>query len=48
MNNIKKLDKSKKYVVHCHSGYRARIGYSMLKNEGFDVKVYGDGGFGDF
>lgn len=35
-------------MIHCQSGYRARIGYSLLKNAGFDVKVFGDGGYADF
>lgn len=45
---VKSLDKSQKYVVHCQGGYRARIAYSIMKEQGFDVKVYGDGGYGNF
>jgi rhodanese-related sulfurtransferase len=36
---VNKLDKSKKYIVHCRSGYRARIAYSFLKALDYDVKV---------
>ena len=43
-----KMDKSAKYVVHCQSGYRARIAYRILKNLGFDIKVFGEGGYGNF
>ncbi len=35
-------------MVHCQSGYRARIAYTFLKNLGYDVKIYGDGGAANF
>lgn len=37
--NVEKLDKNKKYIVHCRSGYRARIAYSLLKSHDYDVKA---------
>lgn len=48
IQNAKKLKKQKKYVVHCQGGYRARIAYSLLKNLGYDVKVYGEDGYKNF
>jgi rhodanese-related sulfurtransferase len=36
---VGELDKSKKYVLHCGSGYRARIAYSVMKAQDFDVQV---------
>ena len=46
--NAEGLDKSKKYVIHCQGGYRARIAYSLLKNKGYDAKVYGEDGYKNF
>lgn len=38
--NPSKLDKSKTYVTHCKSGYRAKIAWSFLKAQGFKVKSF--------
>lgn len=35
-------------MIHCQSGYRARIAYSLMKEMGYDVVVFGEAGFGDF
>ncbi len=34
--------------MHCQSGYRARIAYSFLKSQGYDVKVMAYGGYNKF
>jgi hydroxyacylglutathione hydrolase len=40
-NNLDKISKEKPLVIHCQSGDRAAIGYSLLKKMGFkDVKNY--------
>ena len=36
--NLKKLDKSKKIVVHCHSGLRSYLACRILKQKGYNVK----------
>ena len=33
--NLDKVDKSKTIVVYCRTGYRAYLGYKILKNNGF-------------
>lgn len=39
--NLEKIDKNKPLVIHCQSGDRATIGYSLLKKFGFkNVKNY--------
>lgn len=35
-----KLDKTKNYIIHCKSGYRAKIAWSYLDSLGFNVKAY--------
>ena len=35
-------------MVHCASGFRARIASTFLKNFGYDVKVFAKGGYEDF
>jgi rhodanese-related sulfurtransferase len=35
-----KLEKSKTYVAHCGSGYRAKIAWSFLKSQGFKAKAF--------
>ncbi len=40
-SNLDRIDRNKPTVVHCQSGDRATIAYSILDKEGFDqVKVY--------
>ncbi|MCO6464541.1 MAG: MBL fold metallo-hydrolase [Saprospiraceae bacterium] len=47
-NKISQLDKNKPIVVHCQSGIRAAIAYSILKQNGFtDVSNY-VGGMNDW
>ena len=36
--NLKKLDKSKEIVVHCHSGLRSYLACRILKQTGYNVK----------
>lgn len=36
--NLKKLDKSKEIVVHCHSGLRSYLACRILKQKGYNVK----------
>lgn len=36
--NLKKLDKSKEIVVHCHSGSRSYLACRILKQKGYNVK----------
>jgi hydroxyacylglutathione hydrolase len=35
MNNLEKVSKDKKVVIHCQGGDRATIGYSLLAREGY-------------
>jgi glyoxylase-like metal-dependent hydrolase (beta-lactamase superfamily II)/rhodanese-related sulfurtransferase len=44
-DNIAELDKSKKYYIHCRSGYRSMIYASMLRKHGFPTPVDVAGGF---
>lgn len=40
-NSLNKVSKDKEVIVHCKSGTRAAMGYSILKKYGFEnVKVY--------
>jgi len=34
-DNLDKIDKSKTIIVYCRTGYRAYLGYKILKNNGF-------------
>lgn len=36
LDNLDKINKDKKIVIHCQGGDRATIGYSLLKAKGFD------------
>jgi len=36
MNNIDKISKDKKVIIHCQGGDRASIAYSLLTKEGFE------------
>lgn len=36
--NLKKLDKSKEIVVHCHSGLRSYLACRILQQKGYNVK----------
>ncbi len=43
-DNLDKIDKSKQLIVHCQSGTRTTVAYSVLKRNGFDnIKVYNGG-----
>lgn len=43
-DNLDKISKDKQVVIHCQSGDRAAIAYSLLKKNGFDqVKNYSGG-----
>lgn len=44
--NLKHLDKDKRYLVHCAGGYRSMIAASIMKKEGFKNPVNVYGGFG--
>ena len=36
LDNLDKISKDKKIVIHCQGGDRATIGYSLLKSKGFN------------
>ncbi|MEM9546328.1 MAG: MBL fold metallo-hydrolase [Bacteroidota bacterium] len=42
-DNMSQIDKSKKYFMHCRSGYRSTVAASILKSRGFEelVNVHG-------
>jgi hydroxyacylglutathione hydrolase len=43
-NNLDKINKDKQVVIHCQSGDRAAIAYSMLRKNGFDgIRNYSGG-----
>lgn len=43
-DNLKKIDKNKQVIIHCQSGDRASIAYSVLRRYGFEnVKNYSGG-----
>ncbi|WP_113662387.1 MBL fold metallo-hydrolase [Pedobacter nanyangensis] len=43
-DNLDKIDKDKQVVIHCQSGDRAAIAYSILRRNGFDnVLIYSGG-----
>tara|TARA_B100000953_G_scaffold120528_1_gene99226 strand:- start:603 stop:1985 length:1383 start_codon:yes stop_codon:yes gene_type:complete len=44
-SKVEKLDKSKKYYIHCAGGYRSMIACSILKRMGFDSLFDIKGGF---
>ncbi len=35
LNNLDKIKKDKKVVIHCQGGDRASIGYSLLAKQGY-------------
>jgi hydroxyacylglutathione hydrolase len=39
MNNLNKISKDKKVLIHCQGGDRSTIGYSLLRKEGY-TNVY--------
>ena len=45
--NMDKLDRHKKYYLHCQGGYRSVIAASILKSRGFDHIVNIEGGFNE-
>lgn len=47
-SNLSKLDKSKKFIVHCAGGYRSVIASSILKQHNFTKVVDIRGGFDAF
>ncbi|OLS27186.1 MAG: putative polyketide biosynthesis zinc-dependent hydrolase PksB [Candidatus Heimdallarchaeota archaeon LC_2] len=44
-SNLDKLDKNKKYVVHCAGGYRSVIASSILKRNGYEDVIDIRGGY---
>lgn len=43
-DNLDKIDKDKRVVIHCQSGVRATVAYSILRKNGFDnIKNYSAG-----
>ncbi|PHN03700.1 MBL fold metallo-hydrolase [Flavilitoribacter nigricans] len=46
--NLDKINKEGKVVIHCQSGDRAAIGYSVLAKNGFDNVVNYLGGYSDW
>jgi hydroxyacylglutathione hydrolase len=44
--NLKALDRSKPYVIHCGGGYRSMTAISLMKKEGFANLTNVYGGFG--
>lgn len=47
-NEIAKLDKSKKYLVHCRSGGRSTKSAKIMQRLGFKDIVHMDGGYNDY
>jgi rhodanese-related sulfurtransferase len=45
-DNLKDLDKSAKYIVHCGGGYRSMTAISIMKKLGFKDLINIRGGFG--
>lgn len=45
-SNLERLDKTKRYIVHCGGGYRSMTAISMMKQHGFKDLVNVYGGFG--
>lgn len=43
LDNLDKISNEKEIVIHCQSGDRATIAYSLLKTQGFNVKNYSGG-----
>jgi hydroxyacylglutathione hydrolase len=46
--NLDKISKDRKVVIHCQAGDRAAIGYSILAKHGFDKVVNYLGGYADW
>jgi hydroxyacylglutathione hydrolase len=44
--NVKDLDKSQPYIVHCGGGYRSMTAISIMKSHGFNNLINVYGGFG--
>jgi len=47
-DHLDKIDKKKKVVIHCQSGARAAIGYSVLVKNGFNKIVNYSGGINEW
>ena len=47
-NNLDKIDKKKKVVIHCQSGARAAIAYSVLAKNGYNKIVNYSGGINEW
>jgi hydroxyacylglutathione hydrolase len=45
-DNIKSMDKTKPYLVHCGGGYRSMTAISLMKRQGFTTLINIYGGFG--
>lgn len=48
IQNIEKINKDKKVIIHCQSGDRATIGYSILVKEGFNNVTNYPGGMNEW
>ncbi len=47
-DNLEKISKDEKVVIHCQSGHRASIGYSILVKNGYDNLVNFSGGMNEW
>jgi len=47
-NNLDKIDKQKKVIIHCQSGARAAIAYSVLVKNGYNKIVNYSGGMSEW
>lgn len=48
LNNLDKISKDKKVVIHCQGGDRAAIGYSLLAENGYNNVLNYSGGINDW
>lgn len=46
--NLDKINRDQPVVIHCQSGFRAGIGYSILRKNGFDNIILYTGGINDW
>lgn len=46
--NLNKIDKNKPVVIHCQSGVRAAMAYSILRKNGFENVINYSGGINDW
>lgn len=48
MARVAELDKSKTYMVHCHSGIRSANAINMMIGAGFEKLINVDGGYSEW